>query len=275
METKNGILFFDTETTGILKDEKWKITSNWSLIQMAYRQYTNNEKIDKNLFFNTDTEIQIGSMAVHGIYPELLLKKSWGKYLENELREKLTKIFENNIIIAHNLDFDADVLKRSAIGFSDKQIDTLKVAKILWSEWVLQNDDKKAPEYVNLQYLRYFFKHYEIVDQNGEKECTTAHDAFWDVVVLEKIFYSLFDIIKNKLDISEEEILEKMMQMTSKQFILIKTMNLGKYRWMSFEEVAQIDKGYLNWMVGADFSEDIKYTCKVWLGLEEDEKFFS
>jgi hypothetical protein len=66
-----------------------------------------------------------------------------------------------------------------------------------------------------------------------------------------------------------------MIEMTNKEFILIKTMNLGKYRWMSFEEVAQIDKWYLNWMVWADFSEDIKYTCKVWLGLEEDKKFFS
>jgi hypothetical protein len=47
---------------------------------------------------------------------------------------------------------------------------------------------------------------------------------------LEKVFYSLFDIIKNKLNISDTEILEKMIEMTNKEFILIKTMNLGKYR---------------------------------------------
>ncbi len=275
MNNKNNILFFDTETTGILKNEKWQITSNWSLIQLAYRQYKNNEKIDENLFFNTDTKIEIGSMAVHWIYPDLLLKKSSWKYLENNTREELSEIFENNIIIAHNLDFDIDVLKRSAIGFSDKRIDTLKVAKILWSEWVLKNEDNESPEYVNLQYLRYFFKHYEIIDENWKKECTTAHDAFWDVVVLEKIFYSLFEIIKNKLNLEDKEILEIMQEMTRKEFILIKKMNLWKYRWMSFEEVSKIDKWYLNWMVWADFTDDIKYTCKVWLWLKEDKKFFS
>ena len=275
METKNNILFFDTETTGIIKDEKGQVISNWSLIQLAYRQYKNNEKTDKNLFFKTDTKIEIGSMAVHWIYPELLLDKSDWKYLENDVREELSNIFENNIIIAHNLDFDADVLKRSAIGFSDKKIDTLKVAKIMLAEWFLKNDDDFSPEYVNLQYLRYFFKHYKIVDENWENECTTAHDAFWDVVVLEKIFYSLFEIIKNKLNLEDEEILEIMQDMTKKEFILIKTMRIGKYRWMTFEEVADIDRWYLNWMVWADFTDDIKYTCKVWLGLEEDNKFFS
>ena len=38
--------------------------------------YRDNEKIDDNVFFNTDTEIEIGSMAVHGIYKKSLLEKS-------------------------------------------------------------------------------------------------------------------------------------------------------------------------------------------------------
>jgi len=63
--------------------------------------------------------------------------------------------------------------------------------------------------------------------------------------------------------------------MTNKEFILIKTMRIGKYRGKSFEEVAKIDPGYLSWIIGADFTEDIKYTCKVWLNQIEDRKFFS
>jgi hypothetical protein len=65
-----------------------------------------------------------------------------------------------------------------------------------------------------------------------------------------------------------------MMSMTKKEYILIKTMRIGKYRWKTFEEVAKIDSGYLKWILWADFTEDIKYTCKVWLGLTEDKKFF-
>ena len=52
-------------------------------------------------------------------------------------------------------------------------------------------------------------------------------------------------------------------------------MRIGKYRGKSFEEVAKIDSGYLQWIIWADFTEDIKYTCKVWLGQIEDRKFFS
>jgi hypothetical protein len=74
------------------------------------------------------------------------------------------------------------------------------------------------------------------------EECTTAHDAFGDVVVLENVFYSLFNIIKDKLEISDEEVIEKMISMTNKEFILIKTMRIGKYRGKSFEEVANIDR---------------------------------
>jgi len=46
------------------------------MIQLAYRKIENDKKMDKNYFFNTDTKIEIGSMAVHGIYPKLLKEKS-------------------------------------------------------------------------------------------------------------------------------------------------------------------------------------------------------
>jgi len=275
IKTKDSILFFDTETTGILKDINWKITSNWDMIQLAYRKLENGEKTDNNLFFNTDTEIEIWAMAVHNIYKDLLIEKSNWEYINETDKEDLWIIFEENTIIAHNLDFDLDVLKRSWIECWENRIDTLKVAKTLWAEWKLINPSGKLPEYVNLQYLRFFFELYEIIDIEGKAECTTAHDAFGDVIVLENIFYSLFNIIKTELNISDDETLEIMKRMTKKEFTLIETMRIGKYRWKTFEEVSKIDRWYLQWMCGADFTEDIKYTCRVWLWDEEDEKFFS
>jgi DNA polymerase-3 subunit epsilon/exodeoxyribonuclease X len=71
-----------------------------------------------------------------------------------------------NIIVAHNIDFDRDVLGKEGISYTDKQIDTLKVSKVLWDEGVLINSSGEEPEYVNLQYLRYFFELYEITDSN-------------------------------------------------------------------------------------------------------------
>ncbi len=275
ISSQTPILFFDTESTGILKDDKNQVTSNWDLIQLAYRKLDAGVKTDKDIFVNTDRYIEIWAMATHGIYPELLAEKSGGRYIDDELREELTPVFTDNIIVAHNIDFDKDILQKSGIGYGDKMIDTLKIAKILWSEWVLLNSGWKEPEYVNLQYLRYFFELYKVVDNEGNEECTTAHDAFGDVIVLERVFYELFKIIKTKLDKTDEEVLEIMMRMTAKEYILIKTMRVGKYRGKSFEEVSTLDRGYLDWMLKADFTDDIKYTCAVWLGKEEDEKFFS
>lgn len=275
IETTTPILIFDTESTGIIKDDKNQVTSNWDLIQLAYRQLGNWTKTDKNVFVNSDTKIEIWAMATHGIYPELLVEKSEGKYIDETLQAELSPAFTNSIIVAHNIDFDKDILQKSGIQYGEKMIDTLKVAKVLWSEGVLLNSKGEAPEYVNLQYLRYFFELYKITDEQGNTEVTTAHDAFGDVIVLENVFYSLFEIIKTKLSISDEEVLETMMRMTAKEYILIKTMRVGKYRGKSFEEVSTLDRGYLDWMIKADFTEDIKYTCKVWLGQAEDEKFFS
>lgn len=275
MNTKSKILFFDTETTGILKDDKWQITSNWDLIQLAYRQIDAWIKTDVNLFFNTDTEIEIWAIAVHNIYKDLLIEKTNWNYINDEDRLKLSNVFKDNISVAHNLDFDLDVLDKSWINYSDNLIDTLKVAKTMLSEWVLFNANWKEPEYVNLQYLRFFFELYEIKNSEGELECTTAHDAFWDVVVLENVFYKLFDIIKDKLGISDDEVIETMQRMSAKEFILIKTMRIWKYRGKTFEEVANIDRWYLQWIVWADFTPDIKYTCQVWLGEIEDETFFN
>ena len=274
IETKTPILFFDTETTGITKDEKWNIISNWALIQLAYRILKDWKKIDENLFFMTDEKIKIEAMAVHGIYPDLLKKKSAWKYLEQEQKQEISKLMTENIIVAHNIDFDREVLKKQWIDYTDRQIDTLKVARIMWSEGVLQNDSWEKPNFMNLQYLRYFFELYEIKDDSWKEECTTAHDAFWDVVVLENVFYELFKRVKEKLNLTDSETLEKMIEMTKKEFVLIENMRVWKYRWRSFEEVYKLDKWYLQWMLKADFSEDIKYTCKVWLWMQEDKKFF-
>jgi DNA polymerase III alpha subunit (gram-positive type) len=274
MNIKKTIIFFDTETTWILKSDNWEIISNWDLIQLAYRIIKNWEKIDNDLFFNTDTEIEIWSIAVHGLYKKLLEKKSYKKYFDEDIRINLSNIFQNWICVAHNLDFDLSVIEEKNILHSDNLIDTLKIAKILLSEWVLKNSNWKDPEYVNLQYLRYFFELYEIKDSNWNEENTKPHDAFWDVVVLENVFYKLFEIIKNKLNIDNEEVIDIMQEMTKKQYILLDKMRIWKYRWMTFEQVSKIDRWYLEWILKSDFTDDIKYTCKVWLWEIEDEKFF-
>jgi len=46
------------------------------MIQLAYRKIENNSITDNSIFMNTDTKMEIGAMATHGIYPELLTERS-------------------------------------------------------------------------------------------------------------------------------------------------------------------------------------------------------
>jgi len=54
--------------------------------------------------------------------------------LSDDVRESLSKIMSENIIVAHHIEFDRGVLEKEGISYTNKQIDTLKVAKVLWSE---------------------------------------------------------------------------------------------------------------------------------------------
>ena len=273
MEFTKNVIFLDTETTWIIKDNSNTILSNGDLIQLAYRKIGNGSQIDENIFVNTDTKIEVGAMATHGIYPKLLAEKSEGKYIKDITLDKDT--FANDVLVAHNSDFDVSVLEVAGFTCSRQVIDTLKVAKILLSEGIFEKFYDNNPEYVNMQYLRYYFKHYEILDADGNPEVTTAHDAFGDVVVLQKVFESMFNIIKTELNVSNDEALEIMIEMSQKEFLLISTMAFGKYRGRTFEDVAKMDSNYLQWIIDADFTEDVKYTCSVHLGQIEDKKFFS
>jgi hypothetical protein len=51
----------------------------------------------------------------------------------------------------------------------------------------------------------------------------------------------LFNIIKDRLKLSDNDVLDLMQRITKKEFILMKTMMIGKYRGKTFEEVYDID----------------------------------
>jgi DNA polymerase III subunit epsilon len=91
-------IFFDTETTGLTPGR---------IIQLAYLIVKPNIKkiTAKNFFFYVDEEISESAISVHGITKEKLKELSKGKRFfdyYDEIRED----FNNNIWIAHNIDFD-------------------------------------------------------------------------------------------------------------------------------------------------------------------------
>lgn len=67
------------------------------------------------------------------------------------------------------------------------------------------------------------------------------------------------------LECLEHRSLQELIDITAKP-ILLKRIGFGKHRGTTFEELAKTQLGYLKWMLGQDFDEDIKFTIKHWLG---------
>ncbi|MCX6781133.1 MAG: exonuclease domain-containing protein [Candidatus Magasanikbacteria bacterium] len=233
-----NIIFLDTETTDLDPGRR--------LVQLAYKNLGNGKIV--NEFFKPPMPISFGAMAIHHVTNEMVADKPIfsGSALQSELAAELAE----NILVAHNAPFDLEVLKNEGVAFGSN-IDTLRVARHVIT----------AEQYA-LQFLRYFLN--LPVDAGA-----AAHDALGDVLVLEALFDALKKIVAAKFLLSDDAaIIEKMLELT-KTPALLTSMNFGKYRGKTFEEVAATDLGYLNWLLGsetqkpsAEQNEELVFTLK-------------
>jgi DNA polymerase III epsilon subunit-like protein len=232
------LIFLDTETTGLDKEKD-------EIIQLAYK--VNKTKNVVNELFNPNMEIPIDAMVVSHITDEMVANK---KTFVNEIHKNtLTLLLDTNILIAHNAKFD--------IGFLEKYgvivkwfIDTQKVARSIIDSYKY-----------NLQYLRYFLKLNKL-----EKKKINPHDALSDIIVLENLFWYLFDIIKG------DSIKDKLANMIniSKNPVLIKKISFGKYKGETIEQISKKDRQYLEWLLkqqqeGKDKNDDLIHTINYYL----------
>lgn len=234
------IIFFDTETTGNTEKD--------FLCQIAYK--TENDKFVS--LYKPEIKIPPEASAVHHITNKMVADKP--SFTESGDLPKIKKLFEDtsSVVVAHNAPFDLMIIKKEGIEPS-KFICTLRVARFL-------DKEEKIPQY-KLQYLRYY------LDLEVE---ATAHDAFGDVLVLEK----LFDRLKNKIieenNFTEYKAIEKMIEISSHPSLL-HTFKFGKHNGKRIEEVVKIDRGYLEWLLAQklesdQIDEDWIYTLKHYLG---------
>jgi len=231
------MIFIDTETTN---------KENGQLVQVAYKAPEwGNVKV---AYFNPPERISYEAMAIHHITNEFAMKQELfqGSDTKKELQELFTDC--QKCFIAHNAKFDIDVLERAGIKV-DRFIDTLKIARKVYPDL----------EFYNLQYLRYKL--------NLKLGCeVTPHDAFGDVIVLEKLFNNLFE---NFHDIPDAEIIDEMIEI-SKNPILLKTIQFGKYKGQTFDWIKENNRGYLVWLSDQkDINEDLQFTLNKILRGEE------
>lgn len=233
------LIFLDTETTGDSPEKGDR------LLQLGYRT-TEGEDVDE--LFDPGLPIAYGAMAVHHITEEMISGKPTFKGSETHV--KLQKLLEDHVLVAHNAPFDYGFLKVEGITAS-WIIDTYKVA---YAVLELDQDGEPLTSHA-LQYLRYAL--------GLDVKDATAHDAFGDILVLEKLFYYLLE--KMKAEKTDKEVIAEMINISSKP-MLLRTMRFGKHRGKTFAEVYQEAPDYLDWLSKQpDLDENLLYTLQHYL----------
>jgi len=235
------LIFFDTETTGNEQKD--------FLCQIAYK--TAGDSFSN--LYKPEIKIPPEASAIHHITNKMVADKL--SFKESGDLPKIKELFEdkNSIVVAHNAPFDLIMIKKEGIE-PKKFICTLKLARYL-------DPEEKIGKY-NLQYLRY------LLDFDID---ATAHDALGDVLILEKLFEHLKKKMMESEQLNDDEALEKMLEISSRP-LLIKTLNFGKHKGKTVEEVLRTDRGWLEWLLREKEKSDVIehedwiYTLKYYLG---------
>jgi exodeoxyribonuclease X len=229
-------LFLDTETHH---------TVDPILIQLAYKPSDRLEYFS-SLYGTGGVPIDFGSMAVHHITEGEIAGKPL--FEETPERDVLQKLLQEYTLVAHNATYDVDVLERRGVEVT-APICTLRLSRYL----LPQIDSHK------LQYIRYY-----LGIEFAEKPQT--HDALGDVLVLEKVFYKLHELLKQQNPEKDEQALKNMMIEISSHPSILYMCKFGKYKNTLWSEVP---RDYLDWMVNkSDFTdEDVLYTARHYLEL--------
>lgn len=247
------IIFFDTETTGNEPKKDF-------LCQIAYKSGA--ETFCE--LYKPSIPIPPEASAITHITNKMVAEKE--AFQGSAGYKKIKELFENpnSVVVAHNAKFDLAIIEKEGIKPANF-ICTLRVARYLDKENVISQ--------YKLQYLRYY------LDIEIE---ASAHDAMGDVLVLEKLFDRLLAKIMKPArpledsgaggeeNLTEDQAIERMIEISSKPS-LMNLFNFGKHNGKTVEEVASMDRGYLDWMLAQkeqnpDNEEDWIHTLKHYLG---------
>lgn len=238
------IIFFDTETTGNGPDDR--------LCQLGVKDRGVAEPVI-NALYKPTIPITFEAMSIHHITEKMVADKP--AFADAPEYATIKAIFEdpNTIAVAHNAQFDVGVLAKEGIVPANV-ICTLKLARHLDEAGVFSN--------YKLQYLRYR------LDINIEG--AVAHDAWSDVLVLEKLFERLFARHVAKAGGDEVAALAAMQDISSRPSLL-RTITFGKHMGKKVTDLAKEDASYLRWLLAEkrkapEGEEDWIYTLEHALG---------
>lgn len=227
------LIFIDTETTGLEKSDK--------IVSIALISLEDGKIIEKIDLINEGKKIPPKASSINHITNEMIKDKPELQDSETFKFLKLNNVYDFTLI-SHNINFDLGMLN-NACGFvwQGKIIDTLRVSKHLMPE---------CEEY-SLQYLRYELKLYK-----DEKENIIPHEALSDARVIKQLYECLLELAPK----------EEMYELSVKNVLMSKFV-FGKYNGRYIEEIAMLDRNYLDWMLSnmPDMDEDLRYSIEYYL----------
>ena len=223
---KSDLIFLDTETTGAGPDDR--------LCQLAYKYHSSLTRDSFTAMYRPPLPISIESMSIHHITEAMVNDRPL--FIESEDYHPVKQLLEgpDSVLVAHNAPFDVAMLEKEHI-VPTHFIDTLKLVRHF--------DPKMVMARHNLQYLRYYLKLDEAID-----EVIRPHDALSDVIVMELLFDRLYAKTASQFELSDEESVVRQMIELSIGPVFIGKFAFGKYKGHLVEEVASIDRAYLEWL---------------------------
>ena len=235
---------FDTETTGDnqkREDRPIEIAAiNWNI---------KNGFIGKPKSWLVDPKMSIhpSAIAVHGLTDDDVV----GKPVLEEIYPELIDYIGDNVLVAHNIDFDLKMLPK-VDELPNKRIDTLRFARHIFNIGDLGYKDHPLYSH-KMQELRYWLN--LKVDTMG----LSAHRAAADILVTGLVFNSLItNLIEKNADILY---IDELVEFSSAP-ILIEKMPFGKYSGVLIEEAIKKEintpKNYFNWLMKSIKSGEFK-----------------
>jgi DNA polymerase-3 subunit epsilon/exodeoxyribonuclease X len=175
------------------------------------------------------------------------------------MEDELMKVLEannskDNVLIAHNLDFDVDMIGRHGFASKMQHIDTLRCARHL-----LKDAEGHSLGVLFYQYGLYKKIDKEAKDMGIDISKLSAHDAMYDVLMLILLTKLLASVAKGGM--------KELIRLTT-QPVIIEKFTFGKYKGELIEEVAAKDAPYLDWMLNKmdNLGEDMRHTLLTRLG---------
>ena len=242
-------VLLDTETTGAGDNDR--------IIQLGYMVLDGKNVEVYNDMCSAEVPIGYGAMEVHGITPEMI--EGLPSCAQTTAFKTLCELnTSENVLIIHNAPFDLGMLSKEEFTSQMRLIDTLRCARHLF-------EDEEAHR---LQYFRYRLGLYKIeqAEANALGIEVKAHDAIGDVLVLKLFLTELRKRLQERFEGVNP--IDKMVELTQTPVFYTRPLKFGKYKGKTLTEIAEVDKGYLSWMLAnmESLDEDMRYSIGRVLG---------